>query len=217
MLCRHLEEALQRVESSSGRKHDKFEGRVDKLLEELESVRACAVSPSHPPGPATICCLLQCSPVLHTSSCRNTVSSENPTLSQCKIQRCLNSRSKHFLINQSCFIQVDSSIQSDDIRYRVQQLELKLFGCGLDGSHSRESPGGRPRSSLGHRRGPAGLAVLDRLDSLERSVDSVSKVANKAKVPGFPCSSALACSLCTPADADVRRYDSVYAGDQYQP
>ena len=64
----------------------------------------------------------------------------------------------------------------------MQQLELKLFGCGMDIGHSCEVAGSRPRSSLGNRRQHAGLAVLDRLDNLESNVDSVSRVANKAKV-----------------------------------
>ena len=64
----------------------------------------------------------------------------------------------------------------------MQQLELKLFGCGVDIGHSCEVAGGRPRSSLGNRRQHVGLAVLDRLDNLESNVDNVSRVANKAKV-----------------------------------
>ena len=44
MPCRHLEDALHRVENTTTRNHDKSEGRIDKVLDEMESVRACAVS-----------------------------------------------------------------------------------------------------------------------------------------------------------------------------
>ena len=40
---RHLEEALSRNEAASSRSQDKFEGKIDKVQEEMESVRACAV------------------------------------------------------------------------------------------------------------------------------------------------------------------------------
>ena len=42
--CRHLEDALGRNESVSARSQEKFGNRMDKVQEEMESVRACAVS-----------------------------------------------------------------------------------------------------------------------------------------------------------------------------
>ena len=46
VLCRHLEDALNKKESVSARSQEKFENRIDKVEEEMESVRACAVSPA---------------------------------------------------------------------------------------------------------------------------------------------------------------------------
>ena len=40
---RHLEEALTRTEAISARSQDKLDSRMDKVQEEMESVRACAV------------------------------------------------------------------------------------------------------------------------------------------------------------------------------
>jgi len=42
-LHRHLEEALTRTEAVSARSQDKLDSRMDKVQEEMESVRACAV------------------------------------------------------------------------------------------------------------------------------------------------------------------------------
>lgn len=46
-LHRHLEEALTRTEAVSARSQDKLDSRMDKVQEEMESVRACAVC-THP-------------------------------------------------------------------------------------------------------------------------------------------------------------------------
>lgn len=43
-MCRHLEDALSRNESVSARSQEKFGNQIDKVQEEMESVRACAVS-----------------------------------------------------------------------------------------------------------------------------------------------------------------------------
>ncbi len=82
-------------------------------------------------------------------------------------------------------LQVDSNIQSDDLRQRVQQLELRLCGTTMDpvlSSGSAEMGVSGRRSALGHNRPQLGLAVLDRLDQLDRDFEGVSRVANKAKV-----------------------------------
>lgn len=44
MVCRHLEDTLSRNESLSARTQEKFGDQIDKVQEEMESVRACAVS-----------------------------------------------------------------------------------------------------------------------------------------------------------------------------
>ncbi|DBA74957.1 hypothetical protein WJX77_011846 [Trebouxia sp. C0004] len=118
---RHLEEALTRTEAVSARSQDKLDSRMDKVQEEMESVRACAV---------------------------------------------------------------DTNIQSDDLRHRVQQLELRLCGTTMDpvlSSGSAEMGVSGRRSALGHNRPQLGLAVLDRLDQLDRDFEGVSRVANKTK------------------------------------
>ncbi len=82
-------------------------------------------------------------------------------------------------------LQVDTNIQSDDLRHRVQQLELRLCGTTLDpvlSTGSAEMGVSGRRSALGHNRPQLGLAVLDRLDQLDRDFEGVSRVANKAKV-----------------------------------
>ena len=82
-------------------------------------------------------------------------------------------------------IQVDTNIQSDDLRHRVQQLELRLCGTTMDpvlSTGSAEMGVSGRRSALGHNRPQLGLAVLDRLDQLDRDFEGVSRVANKAKV-----------------------------------
>lgn len=86
---------------------------------------------------------------------------------------------------QHVILQVDANIQSDDLRQRVQLLEMKLCGGSLELSHSPASThlgsiGCRPASL--HTRTHTGLAVLDRLDQLDRQVEGVTHVANKAKV-----------------------------------
>ena len=43
VMLRHLEDALGRNESVSARCQEKFGNRMDKVQEEMESVRACAV------------------------------------------------------------------------------------------------------------------------------------------------------------------------------
>ena len=68
-LHRHLEEALTRTEAVSARSQDKLDSRMDKVQEEMESVRACAVCiqpltlllKTHP-----MCC---CNCRLHRSHC----------------------------------------------------------------------------------------------------------------------------------------------------
>lgn len=45
---------MHRVESTATRNHDKFEGRVDKVLDDMESVRACAVCVENLQSPRTI-------------------------------------------------------------------------------------------------------------------------------------------------------------------
>ena len=40
---RHLEEALARSESGAARSHDKLEGKIERVQEEVQSARACAV------------------------------------------------------------------------------------------------------------------------------------------------------------------------------
>lgn len=42
-MLRHLEDALGRNELVSARCQEKFGNRIDKVQEEMESVRACAV------------------------------------------------------------------------------------------------------------------------------------------------------------------------------
>lgn len=89
-------------------------------------------------------------------------------------------------------LQVDANIQSDDLRQRVQQLEVKLCGTSMELSHSPGStelgcPGRRAASP--HCRTHTGLPILDRLDQLDREVRGVTHVANKAKV----CLSCLPC------------------------
>ena len=82
-------------------------------------------------------------------------------------------------------LQVDTNIQSDDLRHRVQQLELRLCGTTMDpvlSSSSAEMGVSGRRSAMGHNRPQLGLAVLDRLDQLDRDFEGVSRVANKAKV-----------------------------------
>ena len=93
---------------------------------------------------------------------------------------------------QHVILQVDANIQSDDLRQRVQQLEIKLCGSSMELSHSPASThlgsaGRRPPSP--HARTHTGLAVLDRLDQLDREVEGVTHVANKAKV----------CLCCVPS------------------
>lgn len=44
VMFRHLEDALGRNESVSARHQEKFDSQIDKVQEEMESVRACAVS-----------------------------------------------------------------------------------------------------------------------------------------------------------------------------
>ena len=82
-------------------------------------------------------------------------------------------------------LQVDANIQSDDLRQRVQQLEIKLCGSSMELSHSPASTelgrAGR-RGASPHCRSHTGLAVLDRLDQLDREVEGVTHVTNKAKV-----------------------------------
>ena len=52
-VCRHLEDALSKNDSVSARTQEKFGSQIDKVQEEMESVRACAVSSSRfPCGPA---------------------------------------------------------------------------------------------------------------------------------------------------------------------
>ena len=86
---------------------------------------------------------------------------------------------------------MDTNIQSDDLRHRVQQLELRLCGSTMDpvlsSAPSDLTAGGR-RSALGHARPVVGLPFLDRLDQLDRDFEGVSRVANKAKVPAWPSS-----------------------------
>lgn len=87
--------------------------------------------------------------------------------------------------NPHAILQVDANIQSDDLRHRVQQLELKLFGTSVDLSHAAsatELGSSSRRAGSPHYRSHAGLAVMDRLDQLDRDVDGVTQVANKAKV-----------------------------------
>jgi hypothetical protein len=82
-------------------------------------------------------------------------------------------------------LQVDTNIQSDDLRHRVQQLELRLCGTTMDpvlSTGSVEMGSSGRRSALGHNRPQLGLAVLDRLEQLDRDFEGVSRVANKAKV-----------------------------------
>ncbi len=82
-------------------------------------------------------------------------------------------------------LQVDTNIQSDDLRHRVQQLELRLCGTTMDpvlSTGSAEMGVSGRRSALGHNRPQLGMAVLDRLDQLDRDFECVSRVANKAKV-----------------------------------
>ena len=79
---------------------------------------------------------------------------------------------------------MDTNIQSDDLRHRVQHLEVKLCGTSMDPApahSSGELTGSGRWSRLGHRP-PTGLAVLERLDMLDKEVQGVSTVANKAKV-----------------------------------
>ncbi|KAL3133626.1 hypothetical protein ABBQ32_008144 [Trebouxia sp. C0010 RCD-2024] len=118
---RHLEDALSKNDSVSARTQEKFGSQIDKVQEEMESVRACAV---------------------------------------------------------------DTNIQSDDLRHRVQHLELKLFGTSVDVGHAAsltELGGGGRRAGSPHCRSHAGLAVVDRLDQLDQDVQGVTQVANKAK------------------------------------
>ena len=85
---------------------------------------------------------------------------------------------------------MDTNIQSDDLRHRVQQLEMKMCGTSLDPSHvsgSGELHGSGRRSGLAHNSPHNGLAVLDRLDQLDKEVEGVTRVANKAKVEGCLC------------------------------
>ena len=52
-VCRHLEDALSKNDSVSARTQEKFGGQIDKVQEEMESVRACAVSSTRfPRAPA---------------------------------------------------------------------------------------------------------------------------------------------------------------------
>lgn len=93
---------------------------------------------------------------------------------------------------QHVILQVDANIQSDDLRQRVQQLEIKLCGSSMELSHS---PASTELGSTGrwgtspHCRSHTGLAVLDRLDQLHCRVEGVTHVANKAKV----------CLCCVPS------------------
>ena len=67
----------------------------------------------------------------------------------------------------------------------MQQLELKLCGTSMDLWHaaaSAEAGGGHRRAGMGHSRALTGLAVLDRLDQLDKEMEGVTRVANKAKV-----------------------------------
>ena len=89
-------------------------------------------------------------------------------------------------------LQVDANIQSDDLRQRVQQLEVKLCGSSMELSHSPASTelgsAGR-RGASSHCRLHGGLPVLDRLDQLDQQVEGVTHAANKAKV----------CLCCVPS------------------
>ena len=57
---------------------------------------------------------------------------------------------------------------------------------------SLSSEGSRHRH-WGHARAPSGPAVLERLDQMDKSLESVSRVANKAKVITLP--NAMTCLL----------------------
>lgn len=89
-------------------------------------------------------------------------------------------------------LQVDANIQSDDLRQRVQQLEIKLCGSSMELSHSpayTELGSAVRRGASPHCRLHGSLPVLDRLDQLDREVEGVTHVANKAKV----------CLCCAPS------------------
>ena len=68
----------------------------------------------------------------------------------------------------------------------MQHLELTTCGMTMDLARG-PSPGslsseGSRHCHWGHARAPSGPAVLERLDQMDKSLESVSRVATKAKV-----------------------------------
>lgn len=94
---------------------------------------------------------------------------------------------------------MDANIQSDDLRQRVQQLELSLCGASMDLGHhaaasaeygTGSSPG-RPGWAHSRLHAGTGLAVLDRLDQLDKQVEGVTRLAHKAQVHSLMASAFL--------------------------
>ena len=74
----------------------------------------------------------------------------------------------------------------------MQHLELTTCGMTMDLARG-PSPGslsseGSRHCHWGHARAPSGPAVLERLDQMDKSLESVSRAATKAKVISLlPC------------------------------